>query len=357
MASKWGLLVGVSEYSFMNDLRFAPTDAEAVARELIAEWDYPSANVVVMSDLAGDENLKPVRGKIGNQLELLKEAGLGAEDELFFFFSGHGLAKGNKDYLVPADCNPGRVDRDGIAIDTLVDDLQSTGSRRIFMFIDACRNELSPADAGAKGPDNTEFLGVEAEVMLADREPMIAAFLSCRPQKRSFEIAEEIQAGAFTHALLAAMSDGSKVETLKQLKEFFETSVPTLTTKYGFESQQPYLIMTPNSNAADVRLFSRALSLESTELIDKINDVWDDKASPLAQDEEDGVEVYAAALGLAAERPGRQTGPKRAARNLLQEFCAGRLNYDDFKPMFLKLYRGGRSPAGTLSPRIPGTGA
>lgn len=356
MASKWALLVGVSEYSFMSDLRFAPRDAETVAQRLIDDWEYPQANVVVMSDLAEDAALKPGRGMIGNQLERLKERGLGADDELFFFFSGHGLAKGRKDYLVPADCNPGRVDQDGIAIASLVDDLQSTGSRRIFMFIDACRNELSPPDAGAKGPDNTEFMGVEADSLLTGRDPVIAAFFSCNPQKRSFEIARDIQAGAFTHALLAAMADDSKVETLSQLKQHFEALVPTLTTRHGFESQQPYLITAKGVDPTNVRLFSRALSDESTELINRINAAWEDEDSQLRLDESDGVDVYAIGVELAAERLVRLTGPKRAARNLLHEFCEGRLVYDEFKPRFLKLYRAGQSAAPTLRPRGRGPG-
>lgn len=359
MASKWALLVGVSEYSFMNDLRFAPRDAEAVAQRLIDDWDYPKSNVVVMSDLADDAALKPGRGMIGNQLERLREHDLRAEDELFFFFSGHGLAKGNKDYLVPFDCNPGRVDRDGIAIGSLVEDLESTGSRRIFMFIDACRNELSPPDAGAKGPDNTEFLGVETDSLLSGCDPVIAAFFSCNPQKRSFEIAKEIQAGAFTYALLDAMADDSKVETLSQLKQHFEAFVPTLTTKHGFESQQPYLITAKGVDPKTVDIFSRALSVESTQLIDWMNDAWEKAGTPLRQDEKDGASVYAIAVDLASERLARLTGPKRAARNLLDAFCDGRLDYDDFKPRFLKLYRAGQSAGRpNLKPRgrAPGGG-
>jgi hypothetical protein len=224
------------------------------------------------------------------------------------------------------------------------------------MFIDACRNELSPPDAGAKGPDNTQFMGVETDSLLADREPVIATFFSCNPQKRSYEIAKDIQAGAFTHALLAAMADDSKVETLSQLKQHFQTFVPTLTTKHGFESQQPYLITTKGVDPGTVHLFSRALSPESNELIDSINVAWEDDNSALRQDEQDGLEVYLDAVDLAAERLVRLTGPKRAARHLLHEFCGGRLAYDEFKPRFLKLYRAGQSAAPTIGLRSGGPG-
>jgi uncharacterized caspase-like protein len=168
MGDRYALLIGVSEYSYMAPLQFAPSDARNVARRLIDDWDFPKKNVVVISDLE-DANRQPTKAIIGHFLENYKSLQMKAEDVFLFLFSGHGVAKGKKDYLVPKECDPRRVQDDGIQFGRLVEELQQTGSRNIFMFIDACRNE--PAKDRSKGLEEADYMGVEI-----------------RPSQRSFHV-------------------------------------------------------------------------------------------------------------------------------------------------------------------------
>ena len=345
MSEKWALLVGIGIYDFMPNLQYAPRDAEHVAEQLIDHWEFPDTNVRVLTDLATNDNLRPTKGKIGNQLEELKAAGLQEDDLLFFFFSGHGLAKDRKDYLVPSDSNPTRMQDDGIRISRLVEELKESGSRNIVMFIDACRNEL--AKEGETVPDNTEFLGVETATLLDGMDPMIAAFFSCEPQKRSYEIAEDVQSGAFTYELLRAMKDDSGVETIKQLNEHLESRVPTLTEEHDYDTQLPHLVVTGNegqaSTAYEYALFPRLMSAVESALIGKINARWEDESSEMKLDKTDGPVVYAAATWLAQHRKSEVAGPLLMARNLLDLLVNNELPYGKFTEPFLSSYDVGRA--------------
>ncbi|MCD6405837.1 MAG: caspase family protein, partial [Planctomycetes bacterium] len=95
------LVIGIDDYRALGKLTTCRADAEALAKVLVERGGYRADRVVLLVDGApGGEG--PTTGAIrrrGIQLARLAEA----EDTVLFFFSGHGVTRDGKGYLVPLD--------------------------------------------------------------------------------------------------------------------------------------------------------------------------------------------------------------------------------------------------------------
>ena len=163
-----------------------------------------------------------------------------ADDLFLFYYSGHGINEGGKDYLLPIGARPG-VKQLGIKVHDLTDSLKAIGCKNTVMFIDACRDAI----AGAKG---TASIGDDSKVLFADAG--LVSFFSCRPMDRSFEI-DPLEHGSFTYCLLQAIGEGNT--TISKVNKYLQTNVPQINTKYEKPAQQPYVW--PEAPAQDLEIF------------------------------------------------------------------------------------------------------
>lgn len=196
MGKNWAIAIGINDYQNMRRLKFARKDAEVVCQffqetlhfdkvDLFADGAEP-VRYADGPPLAA----KPTVGNLDNFFHVRFERPfLEPGDNLWFFFAGHGKRHKGRDYLMPIDGSPLRVEQMGIAIDYVAERLRRSGADNVILMIDACRGE--------DDRDGGEGVGRQ-------QQKGIITLFACSPNELSYEI-KEIEQGAFTHTLLAGL--------------------------------------------------------------------------------------------------------------------------------------------------------
>jgi uncharacterized caspase-like protein len=125
--------------------------------------------------------------------QLFKEPFLGAGDNFWFFFSGHGIRHADRDYLMPCDGDPEDIENTAIEINFVTERLRRCGADNVVLVLDACRS------LGTRGGE-----GIGRQTADEARNLGVISIFSCSPQEYSYEI-EVLQQGAFTCALLEGL--------------------------------------------------------------------------------------------------------------------------------------------------------
>ncbi len=133
------LVIGNSSYTNTTPLPNAKTDAMAVAYEL----QKLKFNV----DVALDTNASALQAAIQKFKEEVRKGDVAVA---LLYYAGHGIQFSGKNLLLPTDIsltNNSIVNRPTatVALEDLIDDLQSLGADLTLAFVDACRNDLPPA--------------------------------------------------------------------------------------------------------------------------------------------------------------------------------------------------------------------
>ncbi len=233
--NKWAFIVGVTDYQNIRKLDYSGNDAEELARTLKDELQFK--NIVELHSKAATQ---PERDNILNELDkLCTQSGIGADDLLLFFFSGHGVIfEGDKkDYILPTRAKLGTLRETGIQVETVVEYLKKSDCKNIVMFIDACR-EMITGEKAAKGATPIGEASKEAL-----EESGIITFFSCGPTDLSYEI-EALKHSSFTWCLLEAIRSKEQ-QTVDRLDRYLRKEVGLLNEKYEKGAQKPYLIVKP----------------------------------------------------------------------------------------------------------------
>ena len=240
MGHNLAIVVGINEYERLNKLKYARHDALTV-KTLLEERGEVSGTLL-FTDNSEPIDGKPTRATHTNLRDLLismfEVPFLHPEDNLWFFFSGHGLRYDQQDYLLPLDANPRDIDGTGITIDFITKRLSKSGAGNIVLILDACRN----AKTGGKGVGE---LGEEAKERV--REKGLISIFACRPDEESWE-EDALQQGIFTYALANALQE-HRCSTVRQINSYLRTEVPALAMRYGKPAQTPWLVAEPIEKA------------------------------------------------------------------------------------------------------------
>jgi predicted phosphodiesterase len=228
--NRWAFVMGVNDYQYFAKLRYCRKDAIDLANAFRTSLEFQH-----VFEFHEDSDLKPERDSIFNKLTEIQD-NVKPEDLFVFYFSGHGINEGGKDYLLPIGAGPRNVKRLGILVEDLVDSLREFGCENTVMFIDACREAVT----GTKG---TGAIGQESRDLIS-RAGMIA-FFSCDPRERSYEI-ETLEHGSFTYCILQAIQEGT-ISTATQLDAYLKEKVPQINKDYQKPVQRPYSVIVPPS--------------------------------------------------------------------------------------------------------------
>ena len=225
--------IGISSYQAIRNLRYAAKDAKDfyyLFANNIGDIGYSSLLIDSEATLAA------IRSSIGVELERL----LGADDTLFFFFSGHGATavsqdgEGCSNYLLPFD-----------ASDDIPSTCISTEYIRDRLLRVVCKNKLIIVDSCFSGSINSKAY---SQINLKSAKP-IKTFentISGRGQitftasKEDEEAIEdlEFQNGLFTYYFLEELQNGSHGENIPILSlhaPVTENVIKRAKEKYSFE--------------------------------------------------------------------------------------------------------------------------
>lgn len=213
------LSMGVSNYGNSDaNLHNPSKDAKAIA-ELFKKQNNCKVSVITSSNAT--------RNTIIRHLEAIKQLAK-PKDKVVFFFSGHGT----QNNLVLHDGLFHFID--------LIDILKQMNTKKIFVFIDACRS-----GSITNSTPNYEWTGEKAASM--------SFMMGCRAEEFSFEN-QWMNNGFFTQALLLALrgkadTDGNRKITLMEAFKYVHKDVNTRESR-----QHPQLIA--NSSLYDEVLTS-----------------------------------------------------------------------------------------------------
>ena len=232
----WAITIGINRYNNLQALNYAKRDAETVQDFFLDELNFEKVyhfsddSPDIPQDYGSPISSQPSYATLRRFLRVrFEKPFLQGNDNLWFFFAGHGIRHEERDYLMPFDADPGDVKETSIPISYVTERLRRCGAGNVILFLDACRSQ------GRRG------LGVGNEVQKG-----VITFFSCSPQESSYEI-DQLKQGAFTHALLQGLrvQGEGNCATVERLYQYLCIRVPELNRYYNRPLQTPYPIVEP----------------------------------------------------------------------------------------------------------------
>ena len=231
------IVIGVNQYQNLQPLEYAQQDAKAVAAFLKTEAKFD--HVYYFAEDAEPINgvsMQPTQNNLRRILETrVAKRGLGDGDNFWFFFSGHGMRDGERDFLMPIDGYSENVALSGISTAQVSEWLRGCGADNVVMILDACRN------GGRK-----DGKGIGDETREDCRQTGVISLFSCSPNQFSYEL-PQYQQGAFTKVLLEGLGVQGACATVARLDEYLKRRVPEVVREClgNTVNQFPYSIAEP----------------------------------------------------------------------------------------------------------------
>ena len=238
MTKNWAIAIGVNQYENMPTLKYAQRDAELMRDYFLNEAGFEKVYLFTddspqITDAGKPFSSQPTYATLKRFLRVrFNQSFLSTGDNLWFFFSGHGLRHADRDYLMPSDADPHPegVEDTAIAMNYVTERLRRCGADNVVLILDACRNEQS-----------SRGLGVGEE-----KQKGVITIASCSPAERSYEI-EDLQQGSFTYALLESLliQGEGNCATVERMYQRLCYRVPEINRQYNKPRQTPYAIVEP----------------------------------------------------------------------------------------------------------------
>ena len=242
MAGNWAICIGINHYENLQPLKYAVNDADDLRDWLIEKAGFSQKRVYYfadnsppITDASKPYKSQPTYGKLMRFLNVrFKKPFLKSGDNLWFFFSGHGMRYQEQDYLMLSDSDPDgeNITRTAIPLNFVTQRLRKSGADNVMLFVDACRESI-----GKRG------LGTDM-----GQQQGIITIASCSPNELSYEV-EKLEHGSFTYALLESLEiqGESNCATLERLAQRLELRVNEINREYRKPRQTPYAVAEPAS--------------------------------------------------------------------------------------------------------------
>jgi formylglycine-generating enzyme required for sulfatase activity/uncharacterized caspase-like protein len=239
MSKNWAICIGINDYYSLKLLKYAQRDAAAMRDFCLNEarfekvYFFAEGAEDIQTAYGSPLRSEPTFGNLERFFDVrFREPFLEAGDNLWFFFAGHGIRHENCDYLMPLDGDRGDLENSAISLHFISECLRRSGADNVILLIDACRSDKE----GRRDGFGTE------------KQQGVITIFSCSPEEPAYDI-EELQQGAFTHALLESLrlQGEGNCATVERLYQRLRYTVPQLTHQYRRVSQTPYGMIEPPS--------------------------------------------------------------------------------------------------------------
>jgi hypothetical protein len=231
-SKRWALIIGVDQYKDrqIGSLSGAANDAKMLTDTLIQRAGFPADQVILLATDQPEER-QPTRINILRRLSNLTAA-VPKDGLLLFSYSGHGMERGGKAYLLPSDAqisdDVSFLEETALSLSRVKDRIKATGVQQVLLLLDACRNDpTGRADAPNKLTE-AYTRGFNFDV----RNQEVSAFATLYATavgERAYEYAEKRQ-GYFTWAIVEGLKGAAANEqgevTLSGLIKYVQETVP-----------------------------------------------------------------------------------------------------------------------------------
>jgi DNA-binding winged helix-turn-helix (wHTH) protein len=246
---RWAVLVGINHYAVgFPALRFCVSDATEMQAALTA-WPDSGYTTERIRLLIGNSEAKTEvsRSAILQELDNLVEKA-GPEDQLLFYFAGHGEALGNNDVLlIPSDARPGRLlPHTAVSLAEVKRLLMLSQARSKIIILDACYTGVpTSADTGYRsirsGQEEVERAASNVKRLAQHAEGLAILHAGSRSPVREIP---ELGHGLFTHFLLRGLrgeanTRADTVITVTELYEYVRGQMDSWANSHDGQAQHP----------------------------------------------------------------------------------------------------------------------
>jgi len=250
--NKWALLVGINNYGDPNIsmLKYAVADVAAFRDVLIDKniCDFKADRVYLMTD-KDEGNNRPTNSNVMFRLENLAGR-IKPEDTFLFYFSGHGVTRGERSYLLAVNSDTrtlNTLQMTAIPLELLQQAIQKIRAKRVLFVIDACRND---PEAGKGDKDNLmtdEFVkdirikSAKSVANISTLPSYRATLFACSLGERAYEMPEKKRSVFSYHLLEGLKGEAANAEgnvTVVDLAKYARKKVVEWTTENFSERKQ-----------------------------------------------------------------------------------------------------------------------
>ncbi len=233
MVNHWAIAVGINYYQFLQPLKFAQQDAQALCECLVTEAGFLPNRCILFTDTSPSvtgRSTYPSRGNLEGWFDYFGRELIQPGDLVWVFFSGYGVCWKGQDYLLPIEANPADIATMGVPVRSLFDSLKALPTQDILVLMDINHSQAA-------------FLGEKVGIHIAElaRETRISTILASKPEQFSHE-AVELGHGLFTAALLEGLR-AHRCSTLANLEEFLKSRLPELCEHNDRPVQDPVIAL------------------------------------------------------------------------------------------------------------------
>lgn len=258
----WGLVIGISDYSEVEDLSYARRDAEAIAAWLL-DANVPADHIRLLTDTASPAGEDPSDGTavaVDTRLATLVNVreGLGwlrqmanQDDLVVIHFSGHGYqgADDNMDerdgvdeFFVLHDTRAAAKDDTALRDDEFGRFLDRIESEHVLVFFDSCYSGGLSRSLAPGSRATGEVVDVFSDFKLEGR-----LILSASSENQDAFESPQLEHGVLTHFLLDGLDGAADLNqdghiTVWELYEYVRSEVPPFVQQERGEQQFPQLI-------------------------------------------------------------------------------------------------------------------
>ncbi|MEM8605415.1 MAG: caspase family protein, partial [Cyanobacteria bacterium P01_H01_bin.121] len=259
MSENWAITIGINNYRYLRSLSYAVCDADSLhelfKQELLFNrlYHFTDTSRPIIADYGKPLYSTPIFTSLKRFFDVrFQQSFLSEEDNLWFFFAGHGARDDGQDYLIPSDGYLANLADTAIPVRYVRDRLRRSGAGNIILLMDACRSSASSRHGVGFGTETQQG---------------VITLYACSPGEYSYEI-KALQQGAFTHVLLTSLrlSGEANCATVERLHDRLRSTVPQLTLRHGLAPQTPYCVIEPSTKRHLILLPKLATKMDVVKL-------------------------------------------------------------------------------------------
>ena len=213
MGERKALLIGINEYDFLGELKYAQQDAEAISVALQQYCGFDSNEITVMSCQAR-KSRRGLARYIEHAISSLRN--YRDLEMLVFGFWGHGFSPSpGQRYLCGLDTDENDLERTAVSFDFICSQLAQVQAENTLLLLDCCQNAPSgrgAAETMTKG-EETVLASMARDIQASQKKkqrhiiPTVAVLNACSEGQKAYEWPDR-EHGVFTAHLLDAFDQG-----------------------------------------------------------------------------------------------------------------------------------------------------